>query len=520
MIKNILKDYLLFVILFLIIVILFGIISYDNLNKSSKKIVLQYDSEEIEIERTVQKDNEQYISINDYNKVLGNNIFFDKISRKVIFCTEKNGVYRENINLRDNIIYKGSDIWIKPEFIAKIFNKGLYYIKQANKTAFKEKNNENARLLNKNVDIYYEKAKNKLYNISIDKNSKINVLSSEKNGWVNVLCTVLGKEYYGYILNKNITYKIKKADKSGIVQDKVVIAVSENGVYKAIPKVNRVAVDVLYVNNYNGDISTRDRIAVINKVKKSNIKALATIDNDYLAANYDNNVITSLLMSNINRQNLVNNIVSYCKKNKLAGCVVNFKNLKVTDKEMYTQYIRELKSLMKFNGLELYVKSNIQGYIDTEKIANIADGVILELYNQRLLNSNSSGSHSDYLKVKNIIKEYTSIGLNQKIILEVPLYSILWTERNGIVMSSEIYSDALVKEYIEKNNVRVVLNKGSNQNYFEINRASITYKMWLEDEYALKEKIKIISSEELLGLSVYKLGYETKQIKEVMENEL
>ena len=99
------------------------------------------------------------------------------------------------------------------------------------------------------------------------------------------------------------------------------------------------------------------------------------------------------------------------------------------------------------------------------------------------------------------------------------MYSILWTERNGIVVDAQIYSSKLEQQYVLKNKIAVTKNEKIKQKYFEYSKGRIMYKMWLEDEYSIKNKIDLVKENKLKGISLYKLGYETKEIREVISNE-
>lgn len=515
------KNYILYIILFLLIFILLGTVSYNNLNKTKKDATLQAGIVSIQLEKKIkEKDKEKYINVIDYNKILDDSIYFDKIARKVIYSTPESGVYKEKVDNNNKIIYEDSNVWISTGNIAKIYNRDIYDIYQTNTIQVENPAYIEGKILNNEVEMYYGIGKNTVYNFHLNKDSIVGVIENCINdNWVCIVYKNGTSSYLGYVLKNNISYKGNNKNSKEKTENKVCILISENGKYSYIDGINTVAFDGLEIINSNGNLREEERIDVIARAKKQNVKIMRTIDNGYMAANADNMVISSMFNSETNRQKSINKILTYCKKEKLYGIVIDFKSLKTTDKNVYTQYLTELHSEMKKSGFVLFVKSNMGNHIDTEKIAHIADGVILELYNERTLASITSGTHCDIKNVTNIIDKYVKKGLENKIILEIPMFNILWTERNGIVMDREIYSAKLSEEYIKTNKIKTFINKGTNQKYFEVKKGSIVYKMWLEDEYALKNKIDLAKKYNLLGISMYKSLYESLAIREVIKNE-
>ena len=99
-----------------------------------------------------------------------------------------------------------------------------------------------------------------------------------------------------------------------------------------------------------------------------------------------------------------------------------------------------------------------------------------------------------------------------KVILEMPAYTILWTERRGTVINAEQYNMKTSQAYLKENNIESKLDKVSGQNYINYTKGITTYKMWLEDEYSITQKTNIANSYNLAGVSIYRSGMEQKEI--------
>ena len=99
-----------------------------------------------------------------------------------------------------------------------------------------------------------------------------------------------------------------------------------------------------------------------------------------------------------------------------------------------------------------------------------------------------------------------------KVILELPAYTILWTERRGTVINAEQYNMKTMQAYLVENNIPAKLDSSSRQNYINYTKGITTYKMWLEDEYSIMEKSKLADKYNLAGVSIYRSGMELKTI--------
>lgn len=521
--KNI-KEYILSLIFISILFILILSVSYDNLNMKSKTVFIQTEKEEYEINTEIKiVNNDIYLNIEEYNKVLNDNIYLDKVSRKIIYTTDK-GLIKESINSNNNVIYEESNIWINLKSIEKNFNKKVYYIKQINTIFFEDATAVKGEILKNNIEMYYSKEKDTVYDFRLGKKDKVYVLNIEENindsKYIHVIYRRKDKEYLGYILKNNLKYNLE-IEKTIIDENKEnnkLIGISENGKYSDIEGLDIISIDALKLTSPKGNITIENRDRIISKAKSEKKEVYALINNDFKSSNFDNSIISSMLNSEINRENNIKSILKYLKNKEISGIIINYRRLKNSDKDVYTQYLKELTSVMHLNGFEVIVKSGLESYIDTDNIFNIVDSVIIELYNERTINSNTSGTHFKYSNLVKVIEKYKEKNHENKIIIEIPLYSILWTERNGIVVQAEVYSSKLEKQYIERNNVKLIENTILKQKYFELEKGNIVYKMWLEDEYSIKNKIELIKENELKGISLYKLGYETKEIVEVLKD--
>ena len=112
----------------------------------------------------------------------------------------------------------------------------------------------------------------------------------------------------------------------------------------------------------------------------------------------------------------------------------------------------------------------------------------------------------DLLQIEKNLEKINKENLD-KVIIEIPLYSLLWIEKEQKVIDMQIIYMKALKSYISQNNLTSVLNEQTGQNYVEFVKGSIKYRMWLEDEYSINKKIDLATKYNIAGVSLYKEGY-------------
>ena len=72
----------------------------------------------------------------------------------------------------------------------------------------------------------------------------------------------------------------------------------------------------------------------------------------------------------------------------------------------------------------------------------------------------------------------------------------------------------------EENNAEITWNEEVKQYYGDYVKDNVTYKMWLEEERSIEEKVKLATKYELKGVAGWKIGLQKKEIWDVLNNYL
>ena len=240
--------------------------------------------------------------------------------------------------------------------------------------------------------------------------------------------------------------------------------------------------------------------------------------------------VTSEIMNDYNkRQKLIEDIVAACVEYKLDGINIDFENMKQEDKDMYSRFIIELTPRLKDIGVVVSVDVTAPDgsetwslCFDRHVIGDVVDYIVFMAYDQYGTSSNKSGTTAGYNWVELSLNKFlkTEEIESQKIILAIPLYTRLWTEdSSGNVIKQSTVTIKNIESVIPSN-VEKQWNDDLKQYYVEYQDGSYTKKMWIEDENSLKEKISLITKNNLGGVASWEKGMETDNFWTFLKQEI
>ena len=167
---------------------------------------------------------------------------------------------------------------------------------------------------------------------------------------------------------------------------------------------------------------------------KNGYKVWALIDNSF------DPDITSIILNNTElREKVINQILVYAGLYNLDGINIDFENINIKDRDMLTQFIRELAPIMKEQGLvlsmDITVKSLSENWslcYDRQELAKAVDYLALMAYDEHWGSSPVSGSVASIGWVEKGIVQLLELGVPpQKILLEYLLYQRMAGESLG-----------------------------------------------------------------------------------------
>lgn len=527
----------------IVVLVIFLNINYikGNTDVSDAGLVIYGDNIKTNYDPFV-KDGGLYVSVDTISKTIDENIYYDNVATKVIVTTKDKVV---KFKIDENKISKNFE-YSNIDTPARIVN-GQPYIdinlvkdEYNIKTEYNDKTNTIVidKLSTSDISVNYN-----LVNVYSDISTKSNVLdilnindkvtvyadSLEHKSWYKIKTD---KGIVGYVSKNNVTIQTEEKEDIEIEttenKDKIVMFWQYGSNLDILGKnkiegVNVVSPTWYELKNSSGDISSKYSSSYYSKAKEYGYKIWPIITNGIDSASYSANDTSALLNSEYNREKFIKNIREIAKKDKIDGINIDFESMKDDDRDLYTQFIRELTPILRNEGVTVSVDFYFVRYIDRQRIGEVVDYVALMGYDQKGSWSNEAGSISS---VK-IVEEQLNSLINDskiesnKIILGVPFYTRLWTQKNASEKpATKIYSMQDCQDFIVDNNVTPVWDEDAGQNYAEVKKGELTYKLWIEDKDSMKKRVELINKHDLAGISAWRKGLETDDVWQVITSNL
>ena len=240
--------------------------------------------------------------------------------------------------------------------------------------------------------------------------------------------------------------------------------------------------------------------------------------------NYNNEMgggidVYSILSSTTKRESLVRNITEMAVSLGLDGINLDFERVDSDSGVHYVQFLRELSIQCRNNGLVLsidnYVPFHFNDFYRLDIQGQIADYVIIMGYDEHWSGSGNPGSVASIDYVSNGLDKTLKDVPAEKVINALPFYTILW-KTEGSTVSDSYLTIANTAEFLNRVGVTPVWDETTCQNYAEWTDGTLTYQIWLEDLDSIKVKLNVMRTKNVGGVAVWRLGYGTPEIWELL----
>ncbi|MCK9479214.1 MAG: glycosyl hydrolase family 18 protein [Firmicutes bacterium] len=215
-------------------------------------------------------------------------------------------------------------------------------------------------------------------------------------------------------------------------------------------------------------------------------------------------------------------------KYSLDGINMDFENMLVEDKDIYTQFVKEMGEMMRDTGAVLSVdvtKYSPMGgtwsmCYDRAEIAKYADYVALMAYDQNGASSQKAGSVGDLKWVEDAVLKTLEEVPAEKLILGIPFYTRLWQSQNGKVIKTSAIGMQTAQNVLDENDVNAVYDESTGQNYASWETNGVLFEIWLEDETSIKNRIALTKKYNLAGIASWSKDFANSSIWEFINNEI
>ena len=494
------------------------------------------------------KDNEYYLSAGDVKNFFDEFLYEDK-NYIILTSNTKTAKYVKNSNKIDintsevDVTNPSIDVnnttFLPMSELASIYNLEYKYDQNTNKLMvdslskkFVEAKSKSNQSIRYKADFFSKSI------ASIKKGETVSIVQdfnsnedTELNGWVRVRTS---SGIIGYVKKSSIKDRIVVRDNltREKINGKVSIMWDYYSPYDPCPTrtdkiqgVNAVSPSFFELMS-NGDIKTNigdSGKKYVTWAKNNGYKVWPTLSNTFL----NNKDAVSKMMSTFEtREYLIENIVNSLIDADVDGINIDLENMYKEDKDKYSRFIIELAPRIRDLGMTLCVDVTEPDGSDTwslcydrHTLAETADYLVFIGYDQHNNSSKEAGTVAGYDWEEKNIKKFLGPqeGISSdKLILAMPFYTRLWKESNGKITSKVVN----MKDVEIPSNVKVTWDDTTKQNYYEYEENGTTYKMWIEDETSISNKLNLVNQYNLAGAGFWEKDREKDGVWSIIKEKL
>lgn len=551
MIKE-LKRCIMVVFLALVIFTLFYLTNTNlvkNVNTETSNLVVFGDNIDAKNKPFVEN-NGIYISTDTIGKLIDENIYYDKVAAKVIVTTDtqvlkmkldekKMSKNMEYVDIENAAKSVDGQPYVDINLLKEVYGIKVEYNSDTNTISIDKKDTSDLKVKHNRVNVYNDLSTKSDVIAKINTTSTVTVYvdSLKHNRWYKVKTD---SGVIGYISKNNVDVVLEDEETEDISKEENKEEVSNTSTDKLImfwqygndlDTLGKTKIDGVSVvsptwyelKNSNGEISSKFSSAYYAQAKAQGYEIWPIVTNGIDSVSYTAEDTSKMLNSEYNREMFIKNLLKEAKENRVDGINIDFEAMKTEDRNVYSEFIRELVPIFRANNIKVSVDMYFVEYIDRKAVGAAADYVVLMGYDQRGAWSNEAGSIAEVTWVEqNIESLINNSNISpQKIILGIPLYTRLWTEKAGDTKpTTKIYTMKNCQEFLNKYDVTPVFDEKAGQNYVEYKEGSLTYKLWIEDATSIKRRTETVKKYNLAGITTWRKGFETSDIWSIISENI
>ncbi len=282
------------------------------------------------------------------------------------------------------------------------------------------------------------------------------------------------------------------------------------------------------IANENGDLVNRADPQYVTWAHDNGYQVWALVSNDFRNI-HDT---SKILNDGLKREYIIKQLLAFSSLYQLDGINIDFENMYKSDKDAFTQFMRELTPLLREQNLIVSVDVTIPDGSDTwskcydrKALAETVDYVCLMTYDQTWVGSKIAGSTAQLDWVEENLKKTLEEVPAEKLLMGIPLFTRLWvesTDENGkcIASTGKALTMEAAARLIDENGAEPQWDEKSGQYTAAFKKDDATYKMWLEDEHSVNHKSALAHKYHLAGTSTWSHYFANDKVWDVFAQNL
>jgi spore germination protein YaaH len=232
----------------------------------------------------------------------------------------------------------------------------------------------------------------------------------------------------------------------------------------------------------------------------------------------------TLLTSSANRQRLIQNVITILQRDGYKGVNIDLENIPYYDRAYYTALVREFKAALEPLGYLTTVSvaaktsdapiSAWAGAFDYAAIGTHADWVGIMTYDEHWAGG-TPGPVASIGWVENVVKYAVTVIPRKKILMGIATYGYDWT-----AAGCQILTYQSVNQLIKTNGIQPLWHSTYGVPYFTYYKSGVRHEVWYENADAARLKFDLVNRYGLLGITIWRLGFEDGTFWEAVAEKL
>lgn len=297
--------------------------------------------------------------------------------------------------------------------------------------------------------------------------------------------------------------------------------------YKNLQGVNVLSPTWLQFEDPKGNLTDNGTKSYVQKAHEQGYQVWPLMSHNFNNSEWTHDILSSTQK----RDRVIEQLIDYVKEYNIDGINIDIENLQQKTGPYWVQFMHELYPIMREQGIyvstDVYVPSPWTVHYNRAEIAKSVDYFVIMAYDEHWSGSEEAGSVGSLPWVQQAIESTLEEVPEEKVVLGVPFYARLWredTDKNGeFKLSTRALGMDAVKQEITSNKATPIYDEATGQFYAEYEKDGGLYKIWIEEEESMSDRVDLISKYNLAGISGWKLGLESSEtwrlINEQMKKE-
>ena len=268
-----------------------------------------------------------------------------------------------------------------------------------------------------------------------------------------------------------------------------------------------------YSFSYDGNLTPLRDEFILRRAYEYGVRPLMTLSSIDDDGRFSPELSDALLNSVEMQQKLMSQVLNTLQTRQYAGVVIDFERIFPKNRDIYTNFIRNIHKFLNDNGYILYVavapkiSAEQLGALytahDYEGLGEASDGVIIMTYEWGYIYSQPMAV-APIQKVEKVVQYAVSAIPESKIFLGMPNYGYDWTlpfdektSRARVIGNEEAIQIAITQ------NAAISFDEESQSPYFRYYVNNKEHEVWFQDARSSNAKFDLVKKYNLAGVSYW-----------------